>query len=432
MNTQFVLGAANTIVTPPLGTLLYGYGQKRPASRVNDDLRINALAFGNGKPEALLIGMDLCSLPVDLAKEMQQLVCEHTGIAADRIVFAAIHTHSGPSLTTTPGWGDANTDYIENTFKPRTLEAVKAAVQNAVPVLMGVGTTESHVGINRRQIMKDGSVDLGQNPYGINDPTMTVLSFVTHDRKPVANLIHYGCHGTAAGFDTEITRDWPGYMVDRMEEQTGAMTVFVNGTMGDTGPNISNGLTIGDMSYVRELGSVAATDAVRAYRTIKEYNEVCYKSVSDVIRVPYRELAPLKELQAEFDRLDSIENRTGFNGLRHATFKKRLEIVKSGEARETHNEISQILFAFNSVVLVPYPFEVFSEIALRLREYSPYQHTLTISNANGAYAYLPSHDQICRGGYEITQFTDRHPYAMVENADDYFIRENLRIMEKLC
>ena len=223
MNAQFELGVANTIITPPLGILLYGYGQKRPASRVNDDLRINALAFGIGKPEALLIGMDLCSIPVDLAKGMQVIISEKTGIAADRIVFAAIHIHSGPSLTTIAGWGDANTEYIENTFKPRVFEAVDAAIKNAVPVLMGVGMTESHVGINRRQIRKDGAVDLGQNPYGINDPTMTVLSFVTHDRKPVANLIHYGCHGTAAGFDTEITSDWPGYMVDRMKEQTGAM-----------------------------------------------------------------------------------------------------------------------------------------------------------------------------------------------------------------
>ncbi|MBQ9921117.1 MAG: hypothetical protein IJO52_02945, partial [Clostridia bacterium] len=72
MNSTFVLGAANTIVTPPLGTSLYGYGAvERPASRVNDDLRINALAFGKGKAEAILVSMDLCSIPVDLAKELQ-------------------------------------------------------------------------------------------------------------------------------------------------------------------------------------------------------------------------------------------------------------------------------------------------------------------------------------------------------------------------
>lgn len=432
MNSTFVLGAANTIVTPPLGTLLYGYGAvERPASRVNDDLRINALAFGKGKPEAILVSMDLCSIPVDLAKELQGEISASTGIRADRIVLSAIHTHSGPCLTTIAGWGESNTGYIESIFKPKLFEAINAAIENVVPVLMGVGTTESHVGINRRQIMKNGSVDLGQNPYGSYDPTMTVLSFVTHDHKPVANLVHYGCHGTAAGFDCDITRDWPGYMVDRMEEQTGAMTLFFNGTMGDTGPNISNGKTIGNMSFVRELGYIAASDAVRAFRTIKEYREVCYKSASDTIKIPYREFAPIEEIQAEFDRLDKIEKRNSTERLRYASFKRRLEIIKSGEKRETHKEISQILFVFNSVVLVPYPFEVFSEIALRLREYSPYQHTLTISNSNGAYAYLPSHDQICRGGYEIMQFTDRHPYAMVENADDYFINENLRIMEKL-
>ena len=37
MNNEFKIGCNYQIITPPLGTLLYGYVAKRPASSVHDD-----------------------------------------------------------------------------------------------------------------------------------------------------------------------------------------------------------------------------------------------------------------------------------------------------------------------------------------------------------------------------------------------------------
>ena len=48
MKNQFKIGVGREIISPPLGTLLYGYPRKRPASRVHDDLCVSAIACEQG------------------------------------------------------------------------------------------------------------------------------------------------------------------------------------------------------------------------------------------------------------------------------------------------------------------------------------------------------------------------------------------------
>ncbi len=432
MGAQFVLGTANQIITPPVGTVLFGYPNQRKSTSINDDLKVNVAAFGNGKPEALLISADLCVINAALAEWICLLIAEETSISKDQIIICAIHTHSGPSLAAQAGWGEADDTYIENIFIPRTLEAVKEAICCVEPALMGVGTTNSMVGVNRRELLEDGTVVLGQNPYGVYDPTMTVLSFVSLEKKPLLNIVHYGAHPTSAGPNPEITRDWPGYMVDRLQAETGAASFFINGAEGDIGPRLSNGKTTGDIEQTCEVGALAALDVVRAYKTIKEYREVSFNTYRDTISVPYRPFPTLEEAQAELESFGDPALLKEVAVLQYATLKERIKILSSGEERETHFKVMQTLFAFNSVVLVPFSNEMFSEITLRLRQYSPFAHTLAISNANGTEGYLPTRDQLCRGGYEVDSFLYHGAYALVENADDVFIGEYLRMIKQLA
>ena len=81
------------------------------------------------------------------------------------------------------------------------------------------------------------------------------------------------------------------------------------------------------------------------------------------------------------------------------------------------------------IALIPFPFEIFSEISMRLREYSGCQNTLCLSCANGYNAYLPTEDQLCRGGYEVGVFRYASVYSLADNTDENIINENLRILE---
>lgn len=441
---QFKIGVAREIITPPLGTMLYGYVCKRPAAVVNDDLTVNAISIEQGNTKAIMISADLVSIGSELADRIRTLVSQETNVPAKNISFSVTHTHSGPAIKTANGWGSSNEKYIEEILIPKTITASKRAMSSMMAATMGVGTTHSKVGINRRELMQDGKVRLGQNIYGMYDSLMTVMSFKSLEGAPIVNLVHYGCHGTSAGRGLEITRDWAGVMVDRMEIETGATTVYFNGAEGDVGPRLSNGRTTGDVGereaedhpcgdirFVYELGSVASIDAMTTFRNIKNYKDVEFQVVSDVLRLPYDKQPTQQEAEDWLQKLGDPDKLQSVQFREYAKVCGILDMYKNNQSFDSHLEIEQTLFAFNSVVFVPFHFELFSEISLRLRDYSPFEHTLCLCNTNGSNFYLPSQDQMVRGGYEIDVFRNGSVYKLKDDTDNTIINENMRLIDKL-
>ncbi|NLB43016.1 MAG: hypothetical protein GX815_12345, partial [Clostridiales bacterium] len=396
---------------------------------INDDLTATAIAFEYDKTRVLIISATVCSVQTELSKRIRKLISEEADISENNIILSPTHTHSGPRANGISGWGDIDTEYCNTILIPQIVKVAKEALNSLKPAKLGVGTTESLVGINRRQYSPDGITLLGQNPWGLFDKTMTVLSLKGEDNSPIANIIHYGAHCTAAGNNTEISRDWAGVMIDRLEKQSGAITAFFNGAEGDVGPRLTNSDTVGNIKYAMELGAVAAQDALRAYNTIKQHKSVAVDCVTDRIKLPYGPRIPLEEAEERIKALTNTTVNTG--GLRHYFLSNVIASYKAEEPEKTHLEFPQTIIRIGEVVFIPFPFEMFSEMSIRLRHYSPYTHTLCLSNTNGANGYLPSQDQICRGGYEIDVFKHQSVQPLTDDADNHIINENLRIMKKI-
>jgi hypothetical protein len=118
-------------------------------------------------------------------------------------------------------------------------------------------------------------------------------------------------------------------------------------------------------------------------------------------------------------------------GAVYRTLKDIKAHYERGETEPGNYVIPQTLFRIGPAVFVPFRFETFSEIGLRLRAYSPFQHTLTMSNTNGAMGYLPAESDLCRGGYEVDMFLWRNTWRLPNDTDTRIINENLRIMDAL-
>lgn len=429
---QLKIGVGREIITPKIGTLLVGYRPDVESKSINDDLTVTTLMLEYGEVQAMIITVTVCEIADVLITELRKKISSETGITGNHIIIGATHTHSGPDTMGIPGWGGINWEYVNEILIPQTVKAAKTAFESSQPAKMGIGTTQSDIGVNRREIDRYGNIHLGRNPWGLYDPTLTVLSFKTLDDKPLFNLIHYSCHGTAAGMNHEISRDWSGPMIDRLEQQSGAMTAFINGAEGDVGPRLSNGTTTGDITHVRELGAKAAFAAINAYRGIKDYRtDIDLKVMVKDISLPYKELPPIEEVESELAKYENPESLINVSYLIYNRLKNLAELIKSGGDYKTHLTFTQTLIAMGPVVFVPFPFEMFVEITLRLRHYSPYQYTLCLSNANGTISYLPSQDQLCRGGYEIRAFIAADVYTLTDNVDDNIINANLDMLEEL-
>jgi hypothetical protein len=430
MNSSLFAGVGRSDITPLLGTALAGYPvQDRYAETIRDPLHATALVLRRGNCQVAILSLDWILIEAEEVAEIRRLVHEATGIAPANVTVAVIQSHSAPRTFSAWGWGDKDRAYV-NSVLPRIVDAVVQAVANLQPAQVGIGTTSSDVGINRRQIRPDHKVVLGVNPWGPYDPTMTVLRF-EGAKGPLATLVHYGAHPTVFhGKSRAVSRDWPGIMVDRLEALTGAPALFINGAVGDVAPRTNFMAAVGDgESALLEVGTRAATDALRAYRSIKELRDLDLAVLTDEILLPYRPLADLAEAQRQLAAAEAGKEQWGQSMCDY----RHWQAVVNAHAAPPQPGVAftQTITQLGPVALVPFPGEPFSEIVLRLRDDSPFQHTLCASTTNGSLGYFVTRESLHRGGYEVWVGKAYGAYILAENVDDVLIEANLKLLGEL-
>lgn len=431
----FLAGAAKAIITPKLGTRLYGYPSDRFAATVHDDLTATAVAVSDGTETAVLISATVCSVPAALCQRVKALVDAEVGVC--HLIISATHTHSGPALTSTPGWGEASNAYIEEIFVPGMVKAICEAVRSMEPAKMGIGEIETRTGINRRELTEKGTVKLGRNPLGLYDPRMRIITFVSADEsKTLGNIVHFGAHGTAAGGpypDSPVTRDWSGVMTDRIEWMSDAPCAFLNGAEGDVAPRDyarykkHGERPLNTIDQAMEIGGMAATDAAEAYLGIDKYFIPDLKIQTGTIALPYEPLPGIEEIKENMELLKGTTDPMKLYELNH--WQKALDAIE--KEPETALTYDQVLVQIGPTVFVPHPFEIFTAIAVRLDHFSPVKYTLSLANANGTNGYLPNKEEIPRGGYEIWSSRYRYAYLLTEDADTELINQNLALIQKM-
>ena len=423
------LGVAREIITPKLGGLFMGYGSDKGSTSVHDDLTVTALALEYGNDKVLLLSATVCLIGNELSAKVRQLCGEAAGIPASNVILGATHTHSGPITT---NYGDSSfydTEYCDSIFVPRCVAAAKAAVKEMKPVTVGIAKTESKVGINRRQLLANDRIILGQNPWGPYDSEMTVIAFKGGDGKTLANIVHCAAHCTAIGSSTEVSRDWAGVMIDRLDRESGAITLFFQGLQGDLAPRMANGGSTGNMSHAMEVGGMAGIDAVRAYKDIRTFRDEELSVVKGEVKLPHAPIMPLEDAKKELARVEAGRPGRWTEGHKDR-LKKIIDLHAKGETGESYFVYPQTLVKIGPAVLVPVPFEASTEISFRMRAYSKFGHTLALGITNGGNSYLPTQDQISRGGYEAEQLVWAAPRRIADNGDMHLVNENIKLMEK--
>ena len=426
---KLYLGVAQEKITPKIGTCLYGYVPDFHSTSVADDLWLTAFFFRQGETEALMINATVCATGNEYSKELLALIEKEYGISSNNVQICSTHTHSGPNLSGGAGWGDRDVEYCDTVFTPAVLKAVGAAKENLKEVTMGYATGESKVAINRRELTMDNKIILGQNPWGPVDLKMTVISFKDGDGKTVANMVHYGCHGTCAGRCPEISRDWSGVMVDALSSKTAAPTAFFCGTEGDTGPRLSNGKTTGDMDLMRETGAVAAADAIRIYEKIETYDTPKLATYGGKLEIPYEKRLTKEEAEAMYDQYKDHTYSTG--AMLKSRSERVLELIKNNVPEEKAHCMGQNIIRLGDCIFAPTVYELFSEIGMRVAQNFPEYNVMTNVNTNGSEAYFATEDAIVRGGYEVTLYLYRRMQAYAKNADFEYVKQTVANVEKV-
>ena len=429
MSEKLLVGISRKDITPEIGCQLFGYRPDLYSDGVNDNLTATTFAFSYREVKALMVTVSVCLLDNEIASFFKDEFEKRYNIPKGNILISATHTHTGPSTINMPGWGDIDRSYYDEILKPQIFSAVEEAINSMQETTVGVGVGESKLGINRRHLNYLNYADLGQSEWGVYNPKMTVISFKNKENKVFGNIIHYGCHGTVAGLSTKISRDWAGVMTDALESESGAITAFFNGPEGDVGPRISTGGTTAELSYIYEVGAIGAKDAINIYNNIKEYKDVSVSTVSGDIKLPYAKRISYEEAKKGCEEFSL--NTINCDKQMAVYYNKVKDSYENDYVEKDVFRLEQNIIRIGNVAFVGFPYELFSEIGLRINEHIKDLHILSLSNTNGSCGYFPTQDQLCRGGYEIKMFKYNDIQSLTDDADFHLMSETIETINKL-
>lgn len=415
----FLTGAAEVVITPPIGTYLDGYGARHSGSvGVHDDLHARAIVVDDGTTQAALVSCDLIGVDRRLVALVRETAAAATGIPRANILVAATHTHAGPAGLR----ADLDATLTETTAR-LIAGAIVAAHENKRPAVLkaGRGSVDS-VSQNRR------------DPAGRIDDALRVLLFDSPDPRdgPIASVVNFACHATVL-FHTNMhmSADYPGYALRTVRTILGdAPALFFNGACGDVNPAWIEQ----DYYEAKRVGSIVGAEAARRLQELRplgvrqkvwniRWDELTDKSVTsgDLIeprlRIASRPVAlRLRQLDPAVDydkRLaaldreraalepDDIESRhrvmeqvTRLSGERGVAGR-----LRPGGPHYLHPEIQAISFG-TGCALLGLPGEFFVETAQAIQAAAGLRHLLIACYANHHVFYVVPRHEFERGGYE--------------------------------
>jgi neutral ceramidase len=414
-------GAARVVITPPIGVPLSGYfaaeGRKETARTVHDDLYARALVVSDGNHTFAIATTDLIGLGDEELAMVHTEVQQRAGITPEHLILASTHTHSGPVVHPFPPSdlvpGQADEDYYR--LLPRLIgSAVAMAAHRMRPALLGSGTGQSYININRREFLPDGTLRglpyLGRNPDGITDREVGVLRVDdAASGRPLAMLLSYACHPVVLGPNVEISADYVGYTLSFLESALGpgVVALFANGAQGDMNAIVHPG-TFAD---AERLGHMLGAEALKTALGIETSGDIRLTAAKRRTELPLNP-ASAPDRQREY---------IAFLHQEHLRFTREQDSLKAWDIemrlavanyRLYHREqmtdpyMAAEITAFGligagvNVGLVSEPAELFCEYGMRVRNLSPFPTTLVLGLANGFIGYVPTPNVYTEGGYE--------------------------------
>jgi hypothetical protein len=168
---------------------------------------------------------------------------------------------------------------------------------------------------------------------------------------------------------------------------------------------------------------------LRIYNSGLKQQEAVISADTFETPIPYKERKSEADARAMIEKLkDHTVNSMGY--VRRQS-ELTVEAYEKGLPNETEFKFPQTLVRLGEFVFTSFPFELFSEIGMRIDTFFPDKSVLSLSNANGSEGYFATEDAICRGGYEITMFTYGHIQSFAENADFALIQATVDNINKL-
>jgi neutral ceramidase len=227
----FRVGYAKVNLTPPEPVSTAGYGTRRgkPYPVVHDSIYVRAVVIDNGVKRVAIVSADLLIIPPKVTEVLESKL-RTIGFSLDNTYLNASHTHNSIG-----NWAEGITGIIYGSYEEQVVEfiadtivrCIRDASGNLSLSALSNGTIDVPAAVRHRIDNKSGRVD----------SKLRVLKISRADSVKIV-LISYNAHPTCLySKDLSLSRDYPGRLVDQLEEEGYGFAMFLSGAVGSHGCN---------------------------------------------------------------------------------------------------------------------------------------------------------------------------------------------------
>ncbi len=442
-NSKLKAGAAETIITPPMGAPTLGTIQR--STGVHDDLYARALVLNDGKQRVAILSLDLIGMDFELSDEIRDAIHARTGIATTLV--HCTHNHSGPFnipwSVLGPRWVAGPGKNWRDGLAPKLTELVAQAEAKSESATLRAGRSPVHLGTNRRLYSEQGVV-MKPNPSGPVIPWVDVLCVERVDTRPIAVLFSHAAHPVIIhGSSRLVSAEFPGFAAQKLKEHLGGDVVAMFGQA--FAANINGDPLRGGLEAAAHAGEVLAEATLRAMSNSKVIPDEEFTITSTHAGLPLQALPSRQDcgevLRAAEARLLKHYGKTNFSDEQLWDMQDDVETAKSQQESKAADDVQPMegkAWWMTDTVLClrdllhkieqkderPLRFdahlvrigdhwsllaathELFAEYQLMLDEASPAEHNMMLAYTNGCESYIPMDRDLALGGYEAATFPD--------------------------
>jgi len=378
-----------------------------PGKATGQEGLLRAVAVVIEKPNAgkvAIVACDVLFVTRDFIDPALKEIEQSTGIAPDRVLVNATHTHHAPCTASVHGY------VRDDVFTKRVQQAIVKSVQQANANLAGGDaeflfklSEEKTVGANSRVLLSDntiwwtGALSDPVRHTGPFDPQLPVFAFRGENKKLRALLYNHSTHTIGSRAPGVRSPSFYGLAAQELEPELGCKVSFLEGASGST----------------HNITGVPVDEAVRRMKRVivEALAQAEPHAVTKLLSI--KRAFPFKvrtfDESVEDEKVASYCNKripTGAQGVIDVFRDMRRQL--KGEQGKTRETFLQAV-VMGDVAIVGVPAEYFTIFGTDIKKRSPYKYTYVAELANDWIGYLPNLEAHQLGGYQT--WMGLHSYA---------------------
>ena len=284
------------------------------AGPVNDPSYVKVLVLKSGSITFTMISVDAVAIGEigyvknDYMPSVREKLTSELSILPEHVMVNASHCHS----------------VVVDDVAARTVQAVHEAINNMVPVTIGVGAGhEDRVMENRRFWLKNGKQIDSRRAYSLPpdeafvkvgpvDPEIGVLRLDKADGNPLAVVYNFACHPIQGVPSGGNTADMIGFASKVIEDNLGGdgIALFLQGCGGDINPAFYK--DVEHPNDAEPLGNLLGLSTMKAVRAIESKEDERFKVMRETLELPRANFEErIKDAEALRDQLtNSLQGST--------------------------------------------------------------------------------------------------------------------------